>query len=102
MTTRLSRWRRWTGTGSRRRYGRCGRCRCCGAAEVQALDAARRSGGIRGPDSNLPGLLADLAEEDREAYVLDLIRTQAAAVLGHAGGTAVRSADRSCTWASTR
>jgi len=58
--------------------------------EVQALDAAGGGPAVSaGPDSNLPGLLADLAEEDREAYVLDLIRTQAAAVLGHAGGTAV-------------
>ncbi|MET9499690.1 type I polyketide synthase [Streptomyces sp. NPDC006552] len=44
-----------------------------------------------GADSDLPHRLAGLAEAEREALLLDLVRTQAALVLGHSGAGNVRA-----------
>nr|WP_233225586.1 type I polyketide synthase [Amycolatopsis sp. CA-126428] len=41
-------------------------------------------------DKGLPGKLAGLAAPEQEALLVDLVRTQVAAVLGHAGPDAVR------------
>nr|WP_239092270.1 type I polyketide synthase [Streptomyces sp. SID14478] len=44
-----------------------------------------------GKDGDLPRRLAPLAEAEREALLLDLVRTQAALVLGHSGAGSVRA-----------
>ncbi|RPF25315.1 acyl transferase domain-containing protein [Streptomyces sp. Ag109_G2-6] len=68
--------------------------RAQGAARIPALlralvrVPARRSAAgaaAAAEDNALAVLLAALAPEDRERHLLDLVRTQAAAVLGHAG-----------------
>ncbi|MFE6398041.1 type I polyketide synthase [Streptomyces alboflavus] len=50
---------------------------------------ARRAAASADGDSALARELADLAPQDRATRVLDVVRAQAAAVLGHAGPTAV-------------